>query len=276
MSDNQDGNNDVPPWLQPVPEADEPSGFFAGKRGSMFAAGIAVGLVAVFVVAIVLLYDDAPRSEPRIVTADTSPIKRKPDDPGGMDIEHQDKQVFDAANGLTASNRVELGAQPEQPVDEIPDLPVEDAAATAPETDDKIGDIAEAALNDAQQSTENAAASTAQKPVAEQPVRQASEPVTTPEPEAAPTPAVQQQSDPQFRVQLGAYGSTQTAEGAWRSIRGKFLNQLRDLTPSYEPVQAGDRTLYRLRVGSLATRADADEVCIALRAQQQACIVVKP
>lgn len=271
MSDNQDNNNDVPPWLQPVPEAEEPAGFFAGKRGTMFAAGIAVGLVAVFVVAIVLLYDDAPRPEPRVVTADNTPIKRKPDDPGGMEVEHQDKQVFDAANGITASNRVELGAQPEQPVDEIPDLPVDDAPTTTPATDDKIGDIAEAALNNDQRPEPEATV-----PEVSQPTTRASQTPTVDEAPSATVPTVQEVTEPQFRVQLGAYGSAQSAETAWRATRGKFLNQLRDLTPTYEAVQTGDRTLYRLRVGPLATRTDADQVCIALRAQQQACIVVKP
>ncbi|WP_262696362.1 SPOR domain-containing protein [Kordiimonas aquimaris] len=270
MSDNHDNNNDVPPWLQPVPEAENEAGFFSGKRGTIFAAGAAVGLVIVFVVAIVLLYDDAPRQAPRVVTADTSPIKQKPTDPGGMEVEHRDKRVFDVANGNAASSRVELGEQPEQPVDEIPNLPEEPVNTIVAQTADRIGDLAEAATN---QTTEV---------VADVPNDATVNAPTEPKPEPAeeqPTPEVLQPTAiaaDKYRVQLGAYGSEQSAATAWRTVRGKFLNQLRDLQPQYEAVQTGDRTLYRLRVGPLETRTDADQVCIALRAQQQACIVVNP
>lgn len=272
MSDTGDTNStkDIPPWLQPVPEAEEEAGLLSGKRGTLIAAGAAVVVLVVFVLAIVFLYEDAPRQEPRRITADTTPIKQKPSEPGGMEVEHRDKQVFEAVNNGGVSSRVELGAQSEQPVAEIPNLPAETTEETMgstpntslASTQDAIGDLAAAATADVKEQVSSVT----------EPARPVVTPTVEPQTQAQPAPA----TGPVYRVQLGAYGSEQTATTAWRTARGKFREQLGDLTPVYESVQAGDRRLFRLRVGPLTTRADADQICIALRAQQQACIVVNP
>lgn len=248
---------DIPPWLQPVPEEEEPTGFLAGKR-MWVAAGVAVTVVALFVAVIFSLYDGASEEAPRHIVADTSPIREKPAEPGGMDVPYQDKQVFERANGGQApSSEVRLAPQPEEPLEALPEE--EELASAA----DPIGDIAE-------QVTEAAPVVKVEEP-APKPAPKAEKQAETPKP--APAKAKVSKG---FKVQLGAYGSEESAEKAWRTVRGKFSNFLTGLNPSYEAVKTGDRTLYRLRVGLLETRAAADEVCLGLRAQQQACIVVNP
>ncbi|WP_417461935.1 SPOR domain-containing protein [Kordiimonas sp.] len=248
---------DIPPWLQPVPEEEEPVGFLAGKR-MWVAAAVAVTVVALFVAVIFSLYDGSSDEAPRHITADTNPIREKPTDPGGMDVPYQDKQVFERANGTQdSSSEVTLAPQPEEPLEALPE---EEELADA---EDPIGDIAA-------QVTENAPTAKAETPAPKP------QPKAEKKPEATkPTPAKATASTG-FKVQLGAYGSEESAEKAWRAVRGKFSNFLSGLSPSYEAVKTGDRTLYRLRVGLLETRAAADEVCLGLRAQQQACIVVNP
>ncbi|WP_417457378.1 SPOR domain-containing protein [Kordiimonas sp.] len=249
---------DIPPWLQPVPEAEEPTGFLAGKR-MWVAAAVAVTVVALFVAVIFSLYDGGSDEAPRHITADNSPVREKPAEPGGMDVPYQDKQVFERANGSqTSSSEVSLAPQPEEPLEALPEE--EDLAGA----DDPIGDIA----------AEVTETTTAAKPQIAEPKPQ---PKAEQKPEATkPAPAPAKAAASGFKVQLGAYGSEESAEKAWRAVRGKFSNFLSGLSPSYEAVKTGDRTLYRLRVGSLETRAAADEVCLGLRAQQQACIVVNP
>lgn len=270
--EEQGAAKDIPPWLQPVPEIEEEGSFFARRKGTIITAGVAVVLLGVFGAAIFTLYEDSPQGEPRRIAAEQGPVRQKPDEPGGMEIAHQDKQVFDAAAGVPAGGSVSLGVQPEQPVKEIPDLPEEKptvVAASGDEKQDTIGDIAEAAMDKPAEGPASARANTPP-------------PTAEPEPETAePAASVPSTSAPAidtsaYWVQLGAYGSERGAENAWRTVRGKFPNQLSDLSPIYPSVDTGGRTLYRLRVGPIATRGAADQVCIALRAQQQACIVVNP
>lgn len=258
MDDKDDagivGGRDIPPWLQPVPEDEPELSFWQAKRTVIISASIAIVLIGLFVAALVLLYDDAAPERPRHVAAPTTPVREKPDAPGGMKVEHQDKGVYDQIDGARPDSRVALAEQPEQPVD----LPADDKP-------EDTTDVVKSVLDDMQKA---APARPEQKAEPEPKAVQK----TTPE---ATEPA-QSEAKPAFRVQLGAYSSEKSAAGAWRTIKGKFPRQLGDKEPVYEAVSAGDRTLYRLRVGPLHTRAEADQVCLGLRAGSQACIVVNP
>lgn len=258
-------NKDVPPWLQPVPETEQVDEVNASGRAKLLMIGLAVVAVAIFVGAIAFLYPDTQQEGARHIAADTSPIRERPDEAGGLQVDHQDKAVLEIGDGAPATASVQIGAQPEQPVEEIPDLPVETATSAEAEGVDTIGDIAEAALDDEPETTT---------------VNQSAAPAEVTQPAPTPVAAEPTEQQPQttgrFAVQLGAYGSEQTAERAWNTIRAKFSRELEGLGPIYIPVQSGDRTLYRLRVGMLEARSDADAVCIALRAQQQACFAVNP
>lgn len=260
-SDNTDSNKDIPPWLQPVPDTEEEgstlSSMMSGRGAKITMVVGALVVVVVFVAAIAFLYPEAQQEGPRHIAADTAPIREKPEEEGGMQVAHQDKSVLEIGDGAPATPSVRIGSQPEQPVDEIPDLP-EETTSVAEERQDTIGDIAEAVVEEDQPAE------------VQEPAPEATEPAPVKGEEVAEEPAGT------HAVQLGAYGSEQSAQTAWRAIRGRFLGELRDLSPEYVPVQSGDRTLYRLRVGMLPDRASADAVCIALRAQQQACFVVNP
>ncbi len=274
--DNNDINKDVPPWLQPVPEDEGLGRGAAIGRKTMMMIGVAFIVVAVFIGAIFFLYADSEPVGSRHIVADNSPIRERPADPGGLPVDHQDKAVLEIGDGSPATASVQIGAQPEQPVQEIPDLPEEPVSAAADAVADTIGDIAEAALD---RETEPVSAPRQESRPVETAPTQSTPVQTAPAQPATQVPEpVQQSAQPagQYAVQLGAYGSEQTAERAWNTIRNKFSRELDGLSPIYIPVQSGDRTLYRLRVGMLAARSDADAVCIALRAQQQACFAVNP
>jgi sporulation related protein len=67
-------------------------------------------------------------------------------------------------------------------------------------------------------------------------------------------------------IQLGAFSSQAAANQAWSALSGRF-RYLAPLGHSVVPVQAGGRTLYRLR----ASGADAASVCRRLRVAGEAC-----
>lgn len=99
-------------------------------------------------------------------------------------------------------------------------------------------------------------------------------PRSTPSPAPTPT-AVVVAAGPAtgsgWRVQLGAYDSPAAARSDWTAI-SRRIKALAGLEPSYEP--AGKFT--RLRLGPLASRAEADRLCAAAKAGGQACFTIAP
>jgi hypothetical protein len=92
-----------------------------------------------------------------------------------------------------------------------------------------------------------------------------------PSPPARPTPAPQQPAPAAggATIQLGAFSSQAAATRAWSALAGRF-RYLAPLSHSVVPVEAGGRTLYRLR----ASGGDAAGVCRRLQIAGEACSVV--
>lgn len=73
-----------------------------------------------------------------------------------------------------------------------------------------------------------------------------------------------------WRIQLGAFSSQESARGLWNSIKGRS-GMLSPLAPFF--VQVGPLT--RLQAGPFATKAAADRACGAARSIGQACFSVR-
>ncbi len=254
------GQKDIPPWLQPVPEEDdEQATSVVGSKKLWIATGVgAVITIALFASVVWYLYGTAPSGPARHVAAPETPYKEKPADVGGMKVAHQDKEVFNQVDGGKPRQSVELGNQPEKPVEELPADPVGDIAAAV------TGDEAKAKVEVKIETPKPA-------PVETKPVEVESKTL-----EAPKAPVTKPSAENVYRIQLGAYGSEASAKRAWRGIRSKFYEYLKEKSSAYEAVESGSRTLYRLRVGPFNNRAEADQACLALRAGEQACIVVNP
>lgn len=74
-------------------------------------------------------------------------------------------------------------------------------------------------------------------------------------------------------LQLGAFSTEANADAAWAKAAAK-TGGLASLTKRVEPVERGGATLYRLRAGGVASKAAAVELCTAIRAAGDACIVI--
>ncbi|MFT5758386.1 MAG: cell division protein FtsN [Alteromonadaceae bacterium] len=77
----------------------------------------------------------------------------------------------------------------------------------------------------------------------------------------------------QFAIQLGSFSNMIYVKRIWNKVKNTFPQIMLAKTPRSETVQiANNQTLFRLKVGSYATKNDAKEVCELLIAQQQICI----
>jgi len=183
-------------------------------------------LVAIFAVAAALAgviffayqqgREEGIRAAPPVLRADQSPEKAAPEDPGGMEIPHQDKQIFDRITDDTgadaAQNPVErLLPPPEEPI-KRPVAPAPAPAATGaapaastPATPQSIPTVSEPAASEPAASEPAASDTAAPESVASGPI--ASEPAPDPQTvpaEAAATPdaAADKTTDETGRIEV--------------------------------------------------------------------------
>jgi hypothetical protein len=72
-------------------------------------------------------------------------------------------------------------------------------------------------------------------------------------------------------VQLGAYGSSAEAKGAWKKLQG-VAKELASATPDIQKADLGSKgVFYRLRVAT----SDPKALCQKFTAKNKPCIVVK-
>lgn len=78
----------------------------------------------------------------------------------------------------------------------------------------------------------------------------------------------------QFAVQLGAFARPQAPQVAWEEARGRFI-QLASFSPSSGTFSAAGHAspLYRLSIAGFATRPDAVDVCVRIKARGGECFV---
>ncbi|TNE36481.1 MAG: hypothetical protein EP348_06985 [Alphaproteobacteria bacterium] len=267
------------------------------SRKRWIGAILALIIVGGFGIGIWYAYDQGVKKgvqlAPPIIKADSTPVKEKPADPGGMDIPNQDKQVFGLLNSSGGDEKVEkLMAPPEDalPDEQKAETPPQETATGKPET--LIGKADEAAKS--AESTDEKAAMTEKKlpalndggtvekpeakapemaektpePVkkAEEPVKKAAEPVKK---------AVQTASSgPKYRVQLGSFTSTDAAEKQWSQLRSKYKSLLADVGYRIEDVDVKGKAYHRLQAGAYDSRDGANSLCSKLKAQKQDCLVV--
>jgi hypothetical protein len=118
--------------------------------------------------------------------------------------------------------------------------------------------------------------------VAEAPVGPGAQPQPAQPQPSRPTPAPAQpkagalipapaptNAGPGGTIQLGAFSSQGSANGAWKALAGRF-GYLAPLSHSVVPVSSGGKTLYRLR----ASGPGAGDICGRLRVAGETCVTV--
>jgi hypothetical protein len=233
MTDARTGtaDDDRLPWLEAV---DEDNGA-EGPSPIKLIAAVVIGLVAIGLVVAGLFWignRDSGEGDGELIEAPDGAYKVAPDQPGGMQVEGQGGTAHAASEGQETSGNLSMRV-PEAPV--APGTPAQGQAQTP-----------------AQPATPPAAPA---RPATPAPARPAA---PTPTPAAGPT------------IQLGAFSSQAAANGAWTALSGRF-RYLAPLGHSVVPVQAGGRTLYRLR----ASGAGSADVCRRLEIAGESCTIVR-
>ncbi len=300
------------------------------NRWKLLGTGLAVIIVAGFGIGIWYAYDQGFKKgvqlAPPIIKADPSPVKEKPEDPGGMEIPHQDKNVFNVLN----AEKEDVGILNADPAPETPvkdPAPVEISEDEKPassligkaenlmkKAEEKASDVANAVEKKAEEvnsaveqkveevakATESAATSAKEKveDVAKEvttkaaAVTGAADTKSEPKPETKVEKAIEAEKEakkvavavpkepaikgPAYRVQLGAFRSTDAAEKAWLDLQKKHDVLLQGLPHKVQSVEiTGKGVFYRLQAGAYADRGGASELCSNLKKVKQDCLVAR-
>ncbi|MGJ8535887.1 MAG: SPOR domain-containing protein [Parasphingopyxis sp.] len=238
------------PWLEAV-EEDEDEGV-----GLLTLIG---GILAVLVVIALIIggilwlrgQDGAAPDGAELIAAPEEDYRVRPSEAGGMEVEGEGDAAFAASEGGSPEGRIDRSATPEEPVTGTR------VAATAGENSGNGAD------------GQPTGAASARIPASNRRLAE-SAPRTSGDNAAASTGGATAASG--RLIQLGAFSSEAAANRAWTQMVSQN-RALSSLTKSVTPVQAGGRTLYRLRAAA-STRDAARSLCSSLRNAGQACSVV--
>lgn len=296
-----------PPEQQPgLPPEDT-----VGRRWGVPAL-IAWVTLSAFAGALWFAYEQGVRkgmdTTPPLIKADTSPVKVPPDDPGGMEVPHQDKEIYERMAGSESTGQEEERLRPDSerpaPKEEllaaaeksestggtttisVPPLPkITDAGENESAAETAESGVAKAA--ETKESPDGKEEVTLPPPVPLQP--KAAEPAQDPAPKteeaAAPQTAAMEESAPasatlvgsSFRVQLGAYRSAEAAEGDWGRLSTREEALLGSLDHLVLRVDLGAKGIYyRLQAGPLEGPGAARTMCNKLQQRKLGCLVVRP
>ncbi len=228
-----------------------------------------------------------------VIRAEAGSGKSRPENPGGLEVAHQDKLVLNAPTPDLESPQVERLLPPQEvpkpPAPVAPEqLATPPAASTPPapaEPSASAPAIIEAPPNiEAPPKTKPRIIGTRPLlPTANQggttPAEAAGDLGIPPPPVAATPPtqtAARSPSDGPFVVQLASLRAADRATAAWERLQKVFPSLLGDRTLFVEEVDLGSRgNFYRVRVESFQDRAEAAALCAELKARKQDCLVVK-
>ncbi len=203
-----------------------------GPSAIKLVAAVLIGLLAIGLIVggLFWLGNRSQEGTGEVIAAPEGDYKVRPNQPGGMAVEGEGDTAFAASEGVEPRGNLNVEGMPERPVTRVP----------RPRTTPPV-----------------------QVQPAPAPPRPAP-PVARPAPRPAPAPAASGAT-----IQLGAFSSQAGATRAWAALSGRF-RYLAPLNHLIVPVQAGGRTLYRLR----ASGAGAAGVCRRLSVAGEDCAVI--
>lgn len=207
-------------------------------------------------------------SELPLIKADHAPTKVKPADPGGMIIPNTDKTIYEnmGTNGSNKDNLPKVAkilSNPEEPIDRDSILSEE-----KPE----VSEVVEA------EAPVPVELNAVKEVVVEKPLKKEEKLkiITKETTNKLKTPNKQILKN-KYKVQLASFKSNMEAESEWQKIKkrnAKLLSKYQYQIEKKELVSKG--TFYRLQIGPFANNAAAHNLCKALIAAGQSCLVVKP
>lgn len=225
--------------------------------------------------------------------------KVQPEDPGGLEIPHQDKLVYNRVEDNIDDTRVErLLPPPDEPEPPKPeDVTVEGEAQAIESVEAKtppkepVGKAPE--TENSQAVTRKGSDGQPRPPEPKSPEEPSLPEPKLAEPETPPTAAPEPKTEPvvtkkvpsaevvdlnkEWRIQISAVKSEQAAKAEWERQVGKNPALLKQLTLQVQKIKVqGKGTFYRVRGGPLQDQEAARKLCADLKKKKVGCIVVKP
>ena len=229
------------PWLEAVePDADHEAHNRTRATGVLLAA---VAALALLIGGLWWMNSAKPPikgGDGQLIAAADGDYKTKPADAGGMKVEGQGDSSAATAQGTDTNGKIDPNATPETPVKPAAGTTAHadanaHAGASKPNTTAKIDDVRD----------------------------------VTPKPAPAPIAAAAPAAPGTGMIQLGAYGSQNSAQQGWNELKAKYAF-LAPMTNSIVPASVGGATVYRLRASAGGAAADT---CAKLKAGGANCII---
>ena len=262
------------------------------------AATTAGALISLALLAIVVIWsyrlgvrdaNDVP-----VIRAQTDATKIRPEEPGGIEIAHQGREVYNIVNGtetsgdgafapseevLTSEDAPIAPAPEKRPAEVTETTEVTPAPAPVPEETPQLAPAPEETVVASE--TEPEVEATAEDVSA---VAPASAPtaVSRPQRSVAALPQAAEETEPRaaalasrIQIQLGAFNSQEIAAQQWAELKNRNGDLLSGRGRVVTPVVSGGKRLYRLRAGPFANVDEASTLCRALKARDEDCIVAR-
>lgn len=246
-------------------------------------AGIALaGVVGWFVLA--PQYAQTEKEIPIIRRPQTA-IKIKPENPGGMDIPNQDKNVYSIVEKKDVDNTVVENLLPKPETPKLPDIvpEVSDVDTNADNLDQIVDEVSETKTAETASKTESLEKNvkTSNNNVPDKPADLLADSKNNKETAVKTEKIVSAKTETPvaaevepaktinggWQIQLIASKNKAAVEKTWTDLSGKFAD-LRKLSHEIQASDLGTQGMfYRLRAGSFASKTEAAQACAALKAK---------
>ncbi len=214
-----------------------------------------------------------------VIRAALEPAKVQPADPGGAEIAYQDITSYTAGDGASAPSEFTFAPPPERPAKEdvamgaLPDGEAEQRAGEPGETSvvATAGDAGARPDASAGDGTEQAPEASPVAPTRPGNLSQrmaAARRATSEDAELASRAAASA-----VQIQLGAFPDRARTKSEWARIYRANEDILSGRALVVQSTISGGRRFFRLRAGPFKDRVEAQNVCRALQARGQDCLV---
>ncbi|MDD9901712.1 MAG: SPOR domain-containing protein [Alphaproteobacteria bacterium] len=213
-------------------------------------------------------------AEVPLIKADATVYKSAPEDPGGMEVRHQDSTVFNTIEGKTTEQVEKIVPHVEKPLDKDK-LVLESAKLNLDKKMSKP--VATINLGVGAQAKPKETPKTEEKPVekvADKPTEKPAEKAPEKKEEEKPAPKAAPVTGDKY-IQLGSFRDPAGAKKQWSGLKSKNADLFKGVDMRTARVDLGAKGVFhRLQVGPFDV-ARAAEVCAALKSGGMGCFVVK-
>jgi hypothetical protein len=241
--------------MAPPPPEYRPTRDYDSGDSSMRNLALAAVAIAVMVMGGVWFMSRHHHAGVPVIEADTTPLRVKPANPGGLQVAGADDAVPPDANGNESDS---LAPPPETP------------APQALQRQAQAGTPLPAVTAPRVPAPPPAAAPVPQAPLPEPHLATAEPPAAAPPRDETPPPPTRAGGT---QVQLAALDSAAAANAAWTQMTHRMPELFAGHTPEVVRFERDGHVFWRLRTGGFQDIADATAFCARLRARGAGCAI---